>query len=546
MLLPSRSTLLTHHAKLISSLWKQRSRNARSGDPRTDAVHVVDAPDRPRLHGRVQVRELPLVGGDLSGRVLELLEEQEPELLLGEAAVHEGEGHAVEGEVPRREPRVLPLVRHRHDAHRVQVPPVDVADVLARGGRRPSRVVPAQPVVDVEQVDLLRPEERSEGLPLDELLVGARRLGLDRRVELVGLRLPPVHDRVHVRERIRQALRGEAQADHPGASGRHDGTVVHAGLGPQLVRAHAVFAVHEVAVERILHVGTPAPGLGTKDARSVRLVVREERPASLGGVEVSRPQAVGELQPADRRSRPLVRHEGEDARSRVPHPDVRLCARLPRPRPRVAEPEVGEEAERRRLRAPVPHGDPYRDVLDVGLGVLDEDVEVPVVVEDAGIQELELRAAPFPPPVLLDELPVGVLALGVLVERLHVGVGRRVVEVEVVLLDVLPTVPLARDEPEEALLQDGIALVPEGEGEDEDLIAVRDPEEAVLAPAEGLAAGQIVGEVPPGVPVRAVVLPDRTPGPIGHVGPPASPSRPVVGDGPEPLVLARRRHLIDP
>ncbi len=33
MLLPSRSTLFTHHAKLIRSLWKQRSRNARSATP---------------------------------------------------------------------------------------------------------------------------------------------------------------------------------------------------------------------------------------------------------------------------------------------------------------------------------------------------------------------------------------------------------------------------------------------------------------------------------------------------------------------------------
>ena len=33
MLFPSRSTLLTHQAKLIRSLWKQRSRKSRSALP---------------------------------------------------------------------------------------------------------------------------------------------------------------------------------------------------------------------------------------------------------------------------------------------------------------------------------------------------------------------------------------------------------------------------------------------------------------------------------------------------------------------------------
>jgi len=76
-------------------------------------------------------------------------------------------------------------------------------------------------------------------------------------------------------------------------------------------------------------------------------------------------------------------------------------------------------------------------------------------------------------------------------------VGRRRVEVEVVLLDVLSVVALAVGQAEEALLEDGILAVPEGQGEAEDLTVVRDPCQAVLTPAVGPRPGLIVAEVVP-------------------------------------------------
>src|SRR5206468_9602460 len=96
-----------------------------------------------------------------------------------------GEGDAVEGEVPGGEPRILPFVRHGQDAHRVEVAPVGVADLPARGRGRPLRVVALQPEVHVKDVDLLGPEKVGEGLPLHQLLVLARGLGLNGFVVLV-------------------------------------------------------------------------------------------------------------------------------------------------------------------------------------------------------------------------------------------------------------------------------------------------------------------------------------------------------------------------
>ena len=70
---------------------------------------------------------------------------------------------------------------------------------------------------------------------------------------------------------------------------------------------------------------------------------------------------------------------------------------------------------------------------------------------------------------------VGVLPLRVLVEVLHVGVGRRGVEVEVVLLDVLAVVALAVGQAEQPFLQDGVPPVPQREREAEALLVVGDP-----------------------------------------------------------------------
>ena len=175
----------------------------------------------------------------------------------------------------------------------------------------------------------------------------------------------------------------------------------------------------------------------------------------------------------------------------------------------------------------------------VDLGVLDDDVEVAVLVEDAGVEQLELGALAAAAAVLLDQPAVGKLGLRILVEELHVRVRRRVVEVEVVLLDVLAVVALAGRQAEEPLLEDRVAAVPEGGGEDEELVAIADAGDAVLAPAIGLAAGQVVRQVVPGVAVGAVVLAHGGPGAVADVRPPAPPAADVVLDFLQAGVFAR-------
>src|SRR5262249_46142996 len=105
----------------------------------------------------------------------------------------------------------------------------------------------------------------------------------------------------------------------------------------------------------------------------------------------------------------------------------------------------------------------------------------------------------------------------------QVGVRRRGVQVVVQLLGVLAVVALGVGQAEEALLQDRIAAVPQGERQAQPLPVVTDAGQAVLPPAVGPAARVVVREVRPGAAVRAVVLAHRAPLPFAQVRPPAAP-----------------------
>src|SRR5687767_4690223 len=160
------------------------------------------------------------------------------------------------------------------------------------------------------------------------------------------------------------------------------------------------------------------------------------------------------------------------------------------------------------LGAAVEDADPDEEVFGGRLGVLDEDVEVTIVVKDAGVDQLVLWLRAAPRGVRRYEVVVGVRSVRVLVEVPHVRVRGGAVEVVVILLDVLAVVPFAVGEAEEALLEDRVVSVPERKCEAELLPVVGDAGEAVLAAAVGTRAGLVVGEVVPGVAGFAVVLAD--------------------------------------
>jgi hypothetical protein len=201
-----------------------------------------------------------------------------------------------------------------------------------------------------------------------------------------------------------------------------------------------------------------------------------------------------------------------------------LGLRHPRlPQPFVAEPELREHVEHGRLRTAVVDGNEHQDVVGAGLGVLDEDVEIAVAVEDAGVEDLEFRVLLAAAAVLLHQAGVRKFRLWIFIEHLEIGARRRGVEVVVELLDVLAVVPLAVGEAEQALFQDRIATVPERQSEAELLLVVAEAGEAVFPPAVDAAAGVIVREIVPRGAVRAVVLADGAPLALAQIRPPEPP-----------------------
>src|SRR6266699_2070305 len=135
----------------------------------------------------------------------------------------------------------------------------------------------------------------------------------------------------------------------------------------------------------------------------------------------------------------------------------------------------------RRLRPAIMDRDEHEDVLRIRLGVFDEDIEVAVVVEDAGVEQLELRLVFAATTVLLHKPAIGKFTLRILIEHFQVGMCWRGVEVIIQLL-------------------------------------------GVFSPAIRAAAGMVVGHVFPCVAVRTVVLAHGAPLAFGQVRPPKFPA----------------------
>jgi hypothetical protein len=126
--------------------------------------------------------------------------------------------------------------------------------------------------------------------------------------------------------------------------------------------------------------------------------------------------------------------------------------------------------------------DGQEDVERIGFRVMRLDDPVAVVIEDARVQQLELRVELRSRGVLLDEPRVRELRLRVVVAPPVPRVARRRVEIPPVLLRILAVVALVAREAEDALLQDRVAPVPERKPETEALLDVAEAGKPVLPP----------------------------------------------------------------
>ncbi len=176
-----------------------------------------------------------------------------------------------------------------------------------------------------------------------------------------------------------------------------------------------------------------------------------------------------------------------------------------------------------RLRPAIAHADLDQQVFRRLLGIFHKDIEVAIVIEDSGIQQLIFHVATVAPLVRLDQIIVGKGRLRILVQVLHVGMRRRAVEIEVVFLHVFAVVGFAVRQAEHAFFEDRVFAIPEGHAEAQQLLVIADAGKAILAPVIGAGSGLVMGEVVPGISVLAVVLANRSPLPLAKVGSPFPP-----------------------
>ncbi len=182
--------------------------------------------------------------------------------------------------------------------------------------------------------------------------------------------------------------------------------------------------------------------------------------------------------------------------------------------------------QRRRIRTAIPSRDANQNVFHRSLGVLDEHVEIAILIEDARVHQLEFGIQLGAALVYCDELIVRKRGLRILVEKFHVRMRRRGIQVEVILLDVLAVIAFVAGQAEEALLQNRIASIPERQREANVLVTIGDSRDSIFAPAIRARTGVIVRKIFPRGAVRTVVLAHGAPLAFGEI---RSPALPVSG-----------------
>jgi hypothetical protein len=291
--------------------------------------------------------------------------------------------------------------------------------------------VAVEPGGDVVVVELLAPQHPGERLPHHERLVRGRRIGRQVGVERVGLGAAGGDHLVEVRP----ATGGEPQAQLHGLAARHREPVPRRALAAALRGVDGGHAGHDVVVDAVLRV---AGARHPEEPLGVGLVVAEQQLGT--GTDVERERAEERVLGAHGRS------VGDE-----------LVGRRAVPRPGVAVPEVRQHVQRVGVVSGVGHPDRHEQVERGGLGVVDVDDPVAVVVEHPGVQQLELRVAPPAPGVLRDQPSVGVGGARVVVAPPVPGVAGQRVEEPPVLLGVLTVVALVAGQAEDAFFEDGVA-----------------------------------------------------------------------------------------
>ena len=304
--------------------------------------------------------------------------------------------------------------------------PVAIAAVTALARRRRLPGIAIQPLGNIVVEELLAPDHAGESLALHVPSVRIGDFGLEAGIELVGFAAALLEDLVEAAE-VRGRRVAELQAEARRAVGGHGDDMVSGRLRAGLRGVDGIAAaLHDVVVEGVLVVRLDA--VDAVQSGDVGFVVAEEEARVALRVEEEGAE-VGMLR----------RDDAGTGRMQSRSRRVRL------PRPRVPKPQLRQHVQRRLVRAAVAHLDFDQHMIRRCLGIFHEDVEVAILVEDAGVEQLELGSIPAAAAVLVQQ-PAGETRLRILVKHLEV-MRRRGIEVVVELLDVFAMIAFGVGEP---------------------------------------------------------------------------------------------------
>ncbi len=160
----------------------------------------------------------------------------------------------------------------------------------------------------------------------------------------------------------------QPEVQRPAGSGGELELIPGARFGAGCVRPDGVLALsNNVIVERILEMSA---GIGLMvEALDVGVVVGKQQFGVAVEFEGIEPQ----------------RRLGDSDAIRVLSMQSRAGRVRVAPRPGIAKPDGGQKVKQRGIRAAVDGCHPDEDVVVVGLGVFDENVEITILIEDAGV-----------------------------------------------------------------------------------------------------------------------------------------------------------------
>ena len=113
---------------------------------------------------------------------------------------------------------------------------------------------------------------------------------------------------------------------------------------------------------------------------------------------------------------------------------------------------------------------------------LHKDIPIAILVKRVRVQDFILGHVPAPLLILGHKLLIGEPSLRILVQKLHIRMRRRRIEVVVQLLHVFAMVPLVARDAKQPLLQDRVRIVPQRQAKTQTLMVVGNARQTIFAP----------------------------------------------------------------